>query len=149
MASHYEYVRVQPMASRLRENFNVNTCSKLSLDDRVRFLLMLNDAVALSLAFAAGDNSGNAAFAVLGIFLTISFVLNVAIVLVGAISRHSQGSLVLSDGNHAPSLSVLALDVFIVIASLILYIITTVAAAESWNSVVMMVYASVGALVAM
>ncbi|KAK6387137.1 hypothetical protein LTS17_000403 [Exophiala oligosperma] len=142
------------MASRIRENLNVNvqsTYSRLNLDDRIRCVLIYNDAVALSLGFASGASTGKAVFHVLGAFLSFSFLMNIPIVLVATRARRTQGALMLRDGNRAPSLSILALDVSIVVALLILYIITTVEAASSysWEPVVMMVYVSIGALVAM
>ncbi|KIW19219.1 hypothetical protein PV08_03513 [Exophiala spinifera] len=149
MASHHEYIRHLPTASRIREN--LNACSKTNLDNRIRFLLVLNDAVALSLGFAVGATTRKAAFTVVAAFLAVSFVSNIAIVLASTIAKHPRGALMLPEGNQAPSLFVLALDIFLVVATFILYIITTVVEtdSDSWDPVVMMVYVSVGALVAM
>ncbi|EXJ87304.1 hypothetical protein A1O3_04263 [Capronia epimyces CBS 606.96] len=120
-----------------------------SLDRVLRPLLLINNVVAMSLSFAAGG----ALFIVLGVFFAVSIVFNILVVLLTVGQR--QLRLNTAGDPQCPSLIILAIETLGVMAFLVLYVCTTINAAAGGRyyydepSVMMLSYASIGALVAM
>ena len=131
-------------------SFNIPT-ENVGIETIVRFFLLLNNAVTLSLSFACLEPL----FMVIGSILFVSLIFN-AIVLLARIPRGKAKGLDLSDDEaleKCPSLFVLSADAFGVLAFVVLYVASTMwtAHASWWNGppVLLLAYASIGTLVAL
>ena len=114
----------------------------------IRLGLLLNNGVALG--FSAG--TGRALFIVMSVIFCISILFNLLVSLRRIRARRSRPNI----GNHekqCPSLIILAIDSLGVLAFLSLYVCSTIDTVTrsrwGWAPIVLMAYASIGALVAL